>query len=274
MKKLSYFLVLMLLFSFANAKNIRLKEPPEELGKYYPPNSDKYEFLVTMYKMSTAFTGIFVNVGAQKWDYAKTWAKELKKNYYEVGKMVPSWEKFLKKGAVDNLVKAVEDKNPSAVKRYANIVGKSCMQCHKNYQLSVKVKYHYPSFDGTSIEDPVSNVEYSVHDYMKKMTNDMKLIKIYLVQKDKKKAEEAGNRFIKRVKGLQQMCSDCHTNEESEQVYFNSDLDGKLDTLRSAIESESTQQAYESINFINGNNCMKCHNVHQVPAMLKERFEK
>ena len=273
MKKLIYILCVLSIFSISFAKNIRLKEPPEELEKYYPPNSDKYEFLMTMYKLSTAFKGIVVNISEGKWAQAKSWAEELSKNYTKIGELVPTWKKVLRENAAKNLVKAVESKDSTQIRKYMNTVGKTCMQCHKNYQLSVKIKYHYPSYDGTSIEDPISGVEYSVHDYMKKMTDDMKLLKIYLLEKEKNKAIKAGDRFVKRVKGLTQMCSDCHTNNISEKVYFNDDLDKKLQNLRDAVENEHLNEVFSNLSWINNNNCMKCHNVHQIPAMLKEKFE-
>jgi hypothetical protein len=273
-KILSVFLFAGLLFTFAEAKSVKLKEPPEELSKYYPPESEDYQFLVNMYQLSTAFTGVMINVQEQNWPKAKEWAKRTKEYYLKIGELVPSWKKVLREKAVNSLLKAVEEKNPSKVKRYANIVGKTCMQCHKNYQLSTKIKYHYPSYEGVSIEDPVEGVEYGVEDYMKKMTNDMKLIKVYITQQDKEKASEAGDRFIKRFEGLQQMCSDCHTNSISEEVYFNDEIKKSIENLKDAVENNRINETFSALNNIGWNNCTKCHNVHQVPAMLKEKFEK
>ncbi len=261
-------------FSVANAKTVKLKEPPEELGKYYPPNSDKFEFLTNMYQLSTSFTGVFANMQEKQWDKALNWAEKMKDHYFKIGKLVKKWDKVLRKEAMNNLVEAVKSKDVASVKKYANIVGKTCVQCHKNYQLPTKIKYHFPSFDTSSIEDPVTGVEYGVHDYMKKMTNDMKLLKIYLMQGDKNKAVKSGNNFIKRFEGLQQMCSDCHTNKVSEEIYFSKEIKGKLSTLKEALMKGDKDKVFSSLGYIGVNNCSKCHNVHQIPAMLKEKFEK
>ncbi|NPA53121.1 MAG: hypothetical protein GXO21_00460 [Aquificae bacterium] len=275
MKKfLGILLTSALAISLSQAKSVKLKEPPEELSKYYPPESENYEFLVNMYQLSTAFTGVMVNAQEGKWSQAKEWAKRTKEYYVKIGKLVPSWKKVLRIKSADNLIEATEAKKLSDVKKYANIIGKTCVQCHKNYQLPTKIKYHYPSYDGVAIEDPVEEVEYSVKDYMKKMTNDMKLIKVYITQQDKEKASEAGERFIKRFEGLQQMCSDCHTNNLSEEVYFNDEIKDNLETLKDAIENNRVNETFSALNQIGWNNCTKCHNVHQVPAMLKEKFEK
>ena len=273
-KLLGIFLVSTLVISFSHAKSVKLKEPPEELSKYYPPESENYEFLVNMYQLSTAFTGIMVNVQNGKWSKAKEWAKRTKEYYVKIGELVPSWKKVLRIKAVDGLIQAVEAKSVSDVRKYANMIGRTCVQCHKNYQLSTKIKYHYPSYEGISIEDPIEGVEYGVEDYMKKMTNDMKLIKIFITQQDKEKASEASERFIKRFEGLQQMCSDCHTNKISEEVYFSDEIKENLQTLRDAVENNRINETFSALNQIGWNNCTKCHNVHQVPAMLKEKFEK
>ncbi len=271
-KYLPLILSSVILFDVSVAKTVKLKEPPKELEKYYPPNSDKYEFLTNMYNLSTAFTGVFANIQDGNWEKAKEWAKKTEEYYLNIGKLVSKWDKILRKDAVKQMVKAVENKDVSAFKRFANTVGKSCVQCHKNYQLSVKIIYHYPSYEGTTVEDPVTGVEYGVDDYMKKMTNDMKLLKVYLLQGDKEKAVKYGNNFVKRVEGLQQMCSDCHTNNISEKVYFGEAFKKKLTTLKEALDKKDEKNIFSSLKWIGANNCFKCHNVHQTPYMIKEKF--
>ena len=106
------------------AQEIKLEKPPQTLSKYYPPNSNKFEFLNSMYALSTAFTGMFVNIQENDWNNALKWAY-IRENYLNIGKLVPEHDKALKKSEIDQLVNAVKEKNFDKVKLNAGIVGKS-----------------------------------------------------------------------------------------------------------------------------------------------------
>jgi len=270
-KKLITAVLTVATLSYAGS-TVKLKSPPEELSKYYPPNSEKPVFLYNMYGISTAFTAVFVNIKENDWENAKKWAYKLKEGYLKIGEMVPKWDKLLRKKEINQLVKAVEEKNPSKVQKFAQIVGKSCSSCHGRFKLSTQIKYHYPSFDLVSLEDPVSGMEYSIHDYMKKMTNDYKLTKIYTFEGEFKKAYKSANSFAKRFLSLTQSCSECHTNKIVEDVYFGKETQEKLNKLKSAIRSKDKALTFKTIGQIGGA-CYKCHNVHEIPAMLKEKLE-
>lgn len=251
---------------------VKLKIPPKELDKYYPPNSEQLVFLYNMYGLSIAFTGIFVNIKEGDWDNAKKWAIELKEGYLKIGQMVPKWDKGLRKKEIEALVKAVEEKNTSKVQKYAQIIGKTCSGCHARYQLPAKIKYHYPSFDLVSLEDPVSGMEYNIHDYMKKMTNDYKLTKIYTTEGDFKKASKSAKNFAKRFMAISQSCSECHTNKIVEDVYFGKHTQENIRKLKKAVMAKDSKTVFKTLGKIGGI-CYKCHNVHEIPAMLKEKFE-
>ncbi len=274
MKKLLSLICSLALTSTIFAKDVRLKEPPEDLSKYYPPKSENYQFLFNMYKASTSFTGMLTNVQDGDWNNALKWAKALKESYLKIGKMVPKWDKVLKKREINALVKAVKNKDAEGIKANANAVGQSCSKCHSRYQISAKILYHYPSYDMITLEDPVNHSDYEVHDYMKKMTNSLKLLNIYLADGKKIKAKKEGMNFIKRFNGLTQMCSECHTNKLSEQIYFGKSIKKEVKLLSKAIKNLDKKGIQKHLGNIEMMNCMKCHNVHQVPAMLKDKFEK
>ncbi len=64
-----------------------------------------------MYAMSTAFTGMFVNIQENGWNNALKWANILRENYLKIGKFVPKYDKSLKKSEIDQLVNTVKEKN-------------------------------------------------------------------------------------------------------------------------------------------------------------------
>lgn len=272
MKK--YLTTIALCVSISYAGDVTLKEPPKTLSKYYPPNSNKMEFLNSMYAMSTAFTGMFTNIQENDWKNAEKWANILRENYLNIGKMVPEFDKGLKKNEVNALVEAVKSKDMEKVKFNADAVGKSCMQCHQNYKVSTKILYHYPSFEVINIEDPVSRSNVEFHDYMKKVSDSMKKMRVYLEDGKFDKAVAEGNNFIKRVKGISQSCNECHNNKLSIEIYQGKELEEKLNLLSKALQSKNKEEIYKSVGWISMNNCSKCHNTHQTVAELKEKFNK
>jgi cytochrome c556 len=263
----------LVLASVSFAQEIKLEKPPQTLSKYYPPNSNKFEFLNSMYAMSTAFTGMFVNIQENDWNNALKWANILRENYLNIGKLVPEYDKALKKSEIDQLVNAVKEKNFDKVKLNADVVGKSCAQCHQKQQITTKIMYHYPSFSLVNLEDPVSRSNLEFDDYMKKMTDSMKKIRIYLEDNKPEKAIAEGNNFVKRLKSLSQSCNDCHTNKMSVEIYQGKELDEKLDLLSKALQSKNKQEVYKNLSWISMNNCSKCHNTHQTTAHLKEMLK-
>jgi len=266
--------VLLLLFSVSYGKNLKLKDTPPELSNYYPPKSEKMEFVELMHALSVSMTGVVVNVREKDWENAKKWAERLQRNYLKIGEMVSKWDKLLKKKEMDALVNGVKDKNRSAVMINLQTVEKSCVQCHKNYKLSAKVKFHSPDFTGMKLEDPVSGMKYFIEDYMKAMADDMKRLKVYSIDRKKDKARKSGFNFIRRFEGLTQMCGECHTGKKSEDVYFGIDVEKRITALREAIVNVDVIRIKRNLNWLSENNCGKCHNVHEIPYLLKEKFDK
>ncbi|NPA42346.1 MAG: hypothetical protein GXO18_08750 [Aquificae bacterium] len=271
--------VLLLLTAVAglsfSADKIVLKKPPASLDKYYPPASNKFEFLSNMHAMSTARTGITVNINEGNWEKALYWAKELKKIYVETSKMVPEWKDYFKPQLADNLIKAVESKNVDKVIEASRKFLQTCAKCHQDNELAVKLTYRFPSFEKIKIEDPVEFMEYETGKYMKAMTDSMKAMKIYLMQGEGDKAQEAGLNFVERARQLRTMCAKCHTNKLSEEVIVGKDYEealAKLEELLSA-EKPNKDDIFKTLGSITVS-CTKCHNVHIMPAMVREAFGK
>ncbi len=275
MRKFVYALAVLFFCSgLVSAKDIRLGVPPKSLGKYYPPKSEKFEYLMNMYRASISFTGLSTSLQEGDWKRAEKWAKSLRDAYLKIGELVPEWDKVLRKKEADALVKAVQSKDLRKIRFFANAVGNTCSKCHDRYMASSKLIYHFPDFDTVSLEDPVSGVDYEVSDYMSKMTTSFKLLNVYLSDGLKNKAKKEGMNFVKRFKGLSQMCSECHTNKLSEEIYFGAEVQKKVKELEIAIKNLDAKKISQTFGWINMNNCSKCHNVHEVPTMIREKLIK
>jgi DNA-directed RNA polymerase subunit M/transcription elongation factor TFIIS len=257
------------------ADKLILKKPPKSLDRYYPPKSEKFEFLNNMYLMSTSFYGINLNINEGNWKGALEWAQRLRDTYKKTSKMVPEWKNYFKPELADRLVKAVKSKNVDRVIKASKALGQTCAKCHRDQEIVVKLIYHYPSFEDLKLEDPVEFMEMKVGKYMEKMTNSLKALRIYLMQGEKDKAQEAGTNFVERMRGLRAMCSKCHTDKASEEIYMGKNLESaltKLEELLSAdkIDNKAIFSALDRVSMT----CAKCHNVHLVPAMVQEALGK
>ena len=258
-----------------SADKVILKKPPESLKKFYPPASQKFEFLSNMYSMSTAFYGINLNINEGNWKGAKEWALKLKKTYIETSKMVPEWKAYFKPKLADNLVKAVESKSVDKVIEASKKLGQTCAKCHADNQVAVKLVYHFPSFDNIKMEDPVEFMELETGKYMKKLANSLKALKVYLIQGNVEGAQEAGTNFIERARQLRSMCSKCHTNKLSEEVIVGKEFEGHLAKLEELLSSDkpNKNEIFKTLGPI-GATCNKCHNIHLIPALVQEAFRK
>ncbi len=257
------------------ADKVVLKKPPESLKKYYPPKSQKFEFLSNMYSMSTSFYAVNLNINEGKWGKALEWAEKLRDTYLETSKMVPEWKDYFKPKLAEDFVKAVQSKNVDRVIEASKKLGQTCSKCHQDNQIAVKLVFHFPSFDEIKLEDPIEFMEVKTSDYMKKLSNSMKALKVYLTQGDIEMAQEAGTNFVERARGLRAMCSKCHTQKISEEAILGKAYEealAKIEELLSA-EKPNKEEIFKNLTLV-GTTCTKCHNVHLIPEMVQEAFAK
>lgn len=268
------FIALLALLGVAGAQQIVMKKPPASLDKYYPPKSQKMEYLSSMHQMSTAFHGVMVNVNQGAWDKAIEWANRLKKAYEDSAKMVPEWKDYYKPQLADSLVKAVQSKKVDDVVKYARELGQTCQKCHQENQAVVKLYYHFPRYDNISLEDPVELQPLKTKDYMKKLADSMKSLRVFLTQGDTAKAKEEGLNFVERALQLNTMCTKCHTSKASVEALAGKDYTNALENLRKALSAPQINRdlVFKQLSEI-GQYCYRCHNVHLIPALVQQQLK-
>ncbi len=263
-----------LLLGFSFSQQIVMKRPPKSLEKYYPPRSQRMEFLSNMHTMSTALHGISLNINEGRWDKALDWASQLKKAYEESARMVPEWREYYKPVLADNLVKAVQSRNVDAVIKAMRDLGQTCNKCHQENQAVVKLYYHFPRYDNIRIEDPVELQELKVKDYMKKLSDSMKSLRVFLMQGDVAKAKEHGDNFVERAKQLNTMCTKCHTSKASIEALAGKDYLTSLDNLQRALKAQQVNReaVFRQMSEIE-QYCYRCHNVHLIPTLVQNALK-
>ncbi len=267
------FLVLLLVLPLFGVDKLILKKPPESLSKYYPPKSKRFEWIGNMFEMATSITGIFVNINEGRWDRAKEWAERLSKTYERTSKMVPEWKKFFKLELARNVVREVERKNVKGVVRAVKKLGKTCQRCHSQNLLSVKLLYHFPSYENIKVEDPVDFSEVKFHKYMEKLAKDFKTIRVFLVEREYKKLSKKTQEFVERFKGLKQTCQKCHNSDEEVAPFVGKSFEKALNNLLTLVKNKEFKKVPMAL-MISASYCSKCHNVHQIPAIVREAFSR
>ncbi|MDW8096238.1 MAG: hypothetical protein RMI51_05495 [Aquificaceae bacterium] len=259
---------------FVFSQQITMKKPPKSLEKYYPPQSQKMEYISNMRAMSVALHGISVNMAEGRWDRAAEWANRLKNAYEESLKMVPEWKDYYQLSLTDNLLKAVQSKNADAVTKMAKELGQTCTKCHQENQAVVKLYYHFPRYDNISLNDPVEAKSFNTKDYMKKMTDSMKSLMVFLSQGDIPKAREHANHFVERAKELSNMCSKCHTSKESIESLAGKDYITTLENLKKALNAQDVNRdvVFRHMSQV-GQYCYRCHNVHLIPVLVQNSLK-
>ncbi len=278
MRKIVFITLGLSLFVFSHGEGkgeVVLKKPPESLKKYYPPHSEKFEFLNNMHTMSTAFYAVQLNINDENWEKAVEWAKKLVETYKKTAEMVPEWKNYFDFKKADNYLKAVESRNIDRVIKAAQELGKTCAKCHQDNEIATKIYYRFPNFHEVKVEDPVEFTEMNLEDFMKKLTNSLKATNIYLSQGNIAAAQEHGMNFVERARALKETCVKCHTKEAEIEAITGKDYDKALTALENLFNSEKPDK-----NLIKKNlskismTCYTCHNVHLIPAKIKSALGK
>ncbi|MFN7066111.1 MAG: hypothetical protein ACK4OF_08200 [Aquificaceae bacterium] len=267
-------IILGLLVSLSFSQQITMKKPPKSLEKYYPPQSQRMEFLSNMHAMSVALHGINLNINEGNWEKALEWANQLKRSYEESSRMVPEWKDYYKPAFADSLVKAVQSRNVDAVIKASRELGQTCSKCHQENQAVVKLYYHFPRYDNIQIEDPVELQNLKTKDYMKKLTDSMKSLRVFLLQGNVSKAKEHGENFVERARQLNTMCTKCHTSKASIEALAGKDYLTALDNLQKALSAPQINRdvVFRYMSEI-GQYCYRCHNVHLIPVLIQNALK-
>jgi len=269
------FLLSLAVLSFSFGGDITLKKPPESLKKYYPPASEKFEFLNNMHAMSTAFYAVQLNINDDNWENAKEWAQKLVETYKKTAEMVPEWKDYFDFSKADAYLNAVSSKNVDAVIKAAKELGQTCAKCHRDNEVAVKVYYHFPDFHKVKVEDPVEFMEMELGDFMRKLSNSLKAVNIYISQGDYEKAKEHGINFVERARAVKETCSNCHTKDVEIEAITGKEYDQALKALENLLNAEKLDvkrvtQTMKKVTIT----CYTCHNVHYIPAKIKEALAK
>jgi hypothetical protein len=258
--------------------------PPKSLDALYPPQAPGPIYLGSMFEISGAFQGIGIGLQEQDFQNAMANYELFREKFVEVSELVPEWEGQFDISKVDALGDALGSGDQDRIMGAMQEVGADCGSCHQKYMTAVQFKYHWPSFEDVSLLDPVASQDVSFIDYMWGFEASLGGFGADLGKGQVDSAIEHLDDFKSRFIGLRESCSTdgCHADIEKRrgikqgELYFVSiDDEELLDDIDDALNSTppNIEGAFELMQVVGSESCLKCHWVHLPSAQAKERWE-
>ena len=264
-----------ILASFAEAKDLVIKPPPESLSKYYPPASKKTEWIQQMHKLSTHFGGVFVNLKEKDFENVDKHADKLAEAYKKASEMVPVWEDYFDMKALDKFVSAAKTHDIAQAGKASGDLGKTCGKCHGDNYISVWTKFHWPSFHKIKVTDPSDDKEMPFDDYMGKLSSSFKGVTVNFAEGQYDRSKKALRKFKARFMELRSTCSKCHTTDDVKLFYVGKRAERIFDNLKAEISKGEPNPAmfWKNIGALGKMGCKNCHLTHRAYSIIKERWE-
>ncbi|GBD03102.1 hypothetical protein HRbin19_00377 [bacterium HR19] len=257
---------------YSDETKLNLNRPPKSLDKFYPPVSKDKKFLQAMHSMSLSFKATFLYLQRGDKSKAKKWAENLVKNYLSIPDMVPEWRNYIKRELAESFLKAVESGDMNTIKKSADDLGKTCGSCHQDNQLSVKIFYYTPNWDDIEVEDPVTLKKVGVHKFMKDMNDSLQFAIIGFQDGDFSFAGKNAKDFVARARALKEICSSCHTSQESIEAIAGKAFITSLDSFAKSVNEKKSDEFFKSLDKV-GYYCSACHTTHLFLWEIKESLE-
>jgi len=258
-----------------------ISPPPKSMDKYYAETGKVSEWIVQMQKMSTKYYAIFVNLEVKNWSLAEKNVQLFFNSYEKASKMIPEWEENFDLKSASLLKKSILAKDIKTIEKAFESIEKSCTHCHLKNNISVWVRYHWPSTKTIKILDPIGEKEVAYDIYMQELFVSFKKISINFEQGEIQKSWRALDVFTKRIKSLRSVCSKCHVTEWTKSsvtvkdFFVGKDIIQTLQKIKKdfATGEPSKKEFKKNIEYISNRSCKTCHLVHQPAAAIQQAWK-
>ena len=233
---------------------------PERVGNVY---------LGEMFKMVGLFEGIAINVQQGDWTNAETSFNAFSTEYNNVSKMVPEWRQYFDKNLVTKIGKDIDNQDVNKTFEDIGTLGEKCDNCHRDKKPQVWMKYYWRDFRTVNITTPNGNMSWPAG--MEFIATALDGTLINLLEGKKDQANENAETFKAMFPPkLKEACNQCH---DSERKYFvTDDVATIVDQYVSATKAGDIQKV-QTLQSQIGEQCMKCHIVHQTQQKMKEMMD-
>ncbi len=253
----------------------QIPSPFPHLDKLYPPQTEAPVLLIEMLELAEFYTSVGYDAVQNDWENAQRGFENFKEQIIKLSGLIPKWKDFFKMDLVEELGRAVAQKDVPAIREVHKKVGKGiCGKCHKEYRTQVWYRYHWKDFGKIMVVDPVSQKKFPYFVFMTFVATSFEGIKIDILQNQPANAQKAFKAFTARLGAQKKVCKECHDPKQGESRYsVSSEVMGMIDDLEAEISKPTP--AHEKVKGlfkgIGMEMCYKCHQVH-VPAATVQEF--
>ena len=258
---------------------VTLKKPPASIENWYKPANKRQVWLHTMFRLRRELLAMNDYSQSQQAELLQKWFKSFKKDYLEIGKMVPEWQgsEFINASRLASLQTAVENNKFSAIPKHLDELQKSCDSCHTDYQAISRLMYRTADFAKIRVvatDDSSTGTHKITYDKaMGELSDTLNRIKIAMHDDFYSRAIEHIDPLQSQLKNLGEGCSDCHKQATEQIDYILTSSQPILTELKQALEQKDNKKARISLGTFAVKTCARCHSVHRTSAEIKELLE-
>lgn len=248
---------------------------PKSLDEQYKgsvPETMSSPYLFEMLKMAGFFEGIVVNVQEGDIANAKNAFNKFSGEYDKMSTLVPEWKNYFDRGLVDQLGKDLNTGNVAVdtVMQDVQKIGVSCDRCHGNEWPQVWAKYYWRDFDTVNVNTPMGNMAWP--DAMQVKATGFDGIVVNLEEDKRTEAYNSWQLYKTMLLNFKEACNNCHTTPR---YYFvSNDVLAKVDQMGEDIAGNVAVDEIILEQQLLGENCYKCHIIHQPAQRMKDKMEK
>jgi hypothetical protein len=272
--------ILLLIPHIAYSAGFSIQPPPQSMDKFYSERGKTSDWIEQMRKISKVFGATLISSDTKRWGEALKHSQEFGIAYQKASKMVPEWKDLFDLEASELFVASIQSQDTENIKNFSDKVKKTCSQCHWKHNISVWIRYHWPSTKTIKVLDPIDDQEVDYDRFMHRLSSSFKNIEIFFAQEKYKESWKAIDNFSKRLRGLRSVCSKCHVTEWTKNsttvkdYFVGEDMMDALQEIKKSFASGTpdTKLFQKKIEHISMESCKMCHLIHQPAAIIQRAW--
>ncbi len=244
---------------------IVIKSPPASLAQWYKPENKRQVWLHNMFKLRREIQAVrFYSNNVDPKNMEK-WAMRLSKHYLKIAEMVPEWKNKLNTEIINHLQKSIKNNNYHDVSIALDDLNKNCDSCHSNYRVITAIKYRAPDFSSMEL-----NTSIPLNKHMKKLTQQVNMIKIATKDGMKDIALSSLSELTKGMNALGETCSTCHKKDSRE--YPGNKIKLTIKRLEKSLRTGTLKEQGENLGTLAVLACARCHGTHRLAYDSRKIF--
>jgi hypothetical protein len=264
-----------------HSADLLIQPPPQSMNKFYSESGKTSEWIEQMREISKAFGAAFISMEKNNWEEAFKNAQDFGSAYQKSSQMVPEWKDLFDLESSEFFIASIQSQDKEKINQFSTKLKKTCAKCHSKHNISVWVRFHWPSIRIIKVLDPIDEQEVDYRKFMYRLSSSFKNIEIFFDQKNYNDSWKAIDVFSKQLRALRSVCSKCHVTEWTKSsktvkdFFVGEDMIDALQQIKQTFASGTPDPKLfqKNIEYISRESCKMCHLVHQPAAIIQRAWK-